>query len=78
MRAVRAEQAVPLRAGAVYLAPSGRMCRWVPATDGRRHVTSYAVFEYLVQGAAPRHQEAAAWREGFHLTPANYRLLKEL
>lgn len=66
-----------LRADAVYRAPSGRLCRWVPSQDRQRHVRSYAVFVYLDQGPAPRHQEAAGWAEGFHLTPANYGLLRE-
>lgn len=68
---------IALRAGAVYRAPSGRLCRWQPAVGAQRQITSYAVFLYLDQEPAPRHQWATGWAEGFHLTPANYKLLRE-
>lgn len=67
-----------LRADAVYLSPTGRRCRWLPSAGEQRQITSYAVFIYVDVARGPRrHVEAANWHEGFHLTPANYRLLRE-
>lgn len=68
----------PLRADVTYRAPSGRLCRWVPTQGPGRQVTSYAVFVYLDVGVKNRHTEAAGWMEGFHLTPENYQLLREV
>lgn len=71
------EPSRPLRADVVYLSPTGRPCRWLPSHGEHRQITSYAVFIYLDgAGQERRHVEAANWHEGFHLTPANYRLLR--
>jgi hypothetical protein len=70
------EPTAPLRADVVYLSPSGRRCRWVPGRGEHRQITSYATFVYVDQVRRQRHTEAADWREGFHLTPANYQLLR--
>lgn len=72
------EPTAPLRADVVYLSPTGRRCRWVPGKGEHRQITSYAVFVYLDVGVKNRHVEAAGWMEGFHLTPANYQLLREV
>lgn len=67
-----------LMEGRVYVAPSGRLCRWVPPRGGRGHAVTYAVFEYLDQPPpdARRHVEEARWRDGFWLSPASLRLLR--
>jgi hypothetical protein len=71
------EPTAPLRADVVYIAPSGRRCRWLPASGEHRQITSHAHFIYLdrPQGRQ-RHREAANWQEGFYLTPPNYQLLR--
>lgn len=75
---MKCDPAVPLRAGAVYLAPSGRLCRWVPRSGDHHQITSYATFEYLPEpGRRPRHGARALWADQFVLTPGNYQLLKE-
>jgi len=71
-----ADPPLTLRKDVVYLSPSGRLCQWLPSSAEQRVVTTYAVFIYLDGGKRLRHVEAANWREGFHLTPANFRLLR--
>lgn len=71
-----AARSLTLRKDVVYLSPSGRPCQWLPSSAEQRGVTTYAVFIYLDGGKKPRHVEAANWHEGFHLTPANFRLLR--
>lgn len=68
----------PLKEGVVYLSPLNRRCRWVPPQGEQRQITSYATFIYLDVGVKNRHVEAAGWMEGFHLTPPNFRLLREV
>lgn len=73
---MKCEPSVPLSADVVYVAPSGKRCRWVP--DKGERITSCATFVYvdLPSKRERRHTEAAAWHEGFRLTPQNYRLLR--
>lgn len=75
---MKCEPSVALRANVVYLSPTGRRCRWVPSAGEQRQITSYATFIYLDVGVKSRHTEAAGWMEGFHLTPPNYQLLREV
>lgn len=72
---MKCEPSVPLRADAVYRAPSGRLCRWVPPAGEQRQITAFGQFEYL-----RRQQRGArqALPDGFVLSPANYRLLREV
>lgn len=70
---------VTLRPDVTYLSPLGRRCRWVPSRGEHRQCSSFAVFIYLDHGLqAQRHSEASRWFEGFHLTPPNFRLLREV
>lgn len=73
---MKCDPTVALRADVVYLSPLRRPCRWVPPKGEHRQITSYATFQYLDVGVKNRHTEAAGWMEGFHLTPANYQLLR--
>lgn len=65
-----------LRADVVYVAPSGRRCRWLPFTGQQKNVTTYAMFVYVDRAGTGRHREAAAWHDGFVLASGNYRLLR--
>lgn len=69
------EPSRPLQADVVYLAPSGRRCRWVPLGGQQRQITSHAFFEYLPDGQQ-RHGARTSWADGFVFTPANYQLLR--
>ncbi len=68
------EPSRPLRADVVYLAPSGRRCRWLPHAGAQRQITAYATFEYL-RGPGSR-SGGSVWDNQFVLTPPNYQLLR--
>lgn len=74
---MKCEPTVALRADVLYRAPSGRLCRWVPLGGDQRQITSHSFFEYLRDGSH-RHGPCTAWADGFVLSPANYRLLREV
>lgn len=74
----KCDPSLALSADVVYLAPSGRRCRWVPLGGDQRQVSAWSFFEYLPDGHGRRHGSAAKWAEGFCLSPANYRLLRRL
>lgn len=66
-----------LRADAVYVAPSGRLCRWVPLGGAHNQLTAYSFFEYLPEPGRSRRRRAGIGVDGFVLTPPNYKLLRE-
>ena len=77
---MKCDPARPLRADVVYLAPSGRRCRWMAGTGNQNQLTSDASFVYVdaPHGGRRRHREATLWHDGFCLSPANYQLLREV
>lgn len=75
---MKCDPSVPLRADVIYLSPTGRRCRWLPAAGDQHQLTAYATFVYLHEAkrGRQRHTQAAQWHDGFCLSPANYQLLK--
>lgn len=66
----RAEQIQPLDAAAVYLTPTGRLCRlW--ELDGRGGEYPIAKLRYVRAAASA----ASGWSDGFCLAPQNWRIL---
>ena len=74
---MKCEPTVALRADVLYRAPSGRLCRWVPPSGEHRQITAFGQFEYL-RDQSHRHGPCTSWADGFVLSPANYRLLREV
>ena len=61
---------------AIYLAPSGRRCRWVPYEEGERVWSrNTAQFAYDRPDGTPAHEKMA---DGFVLSRENWRLLRRL
>lgn len=63
-----------LDVNAVYLAPSGRRCVWVPL-GGKHGSWGWFYFAYVRDSASPR--RSLVMSEGFNLSPANVKLLRK-
>lgn len=63
-----------LDANAVYIAPSGRRCRWVPL-GGKYGSWTWFYFAYIRPSQSARRSVVMA--EGFTLSPANVGMLRK-
>lgn len=61
----------PLDARAVYRAPSGKLCRWVPKVHASDPSAARALFEYVGR-------DGSELLDGFWLTPGNFALLRRV
>lgn len=66
----RAAQIQPLDVAAVYLTPTGRLCR-LYAMDRRGGEFGIAKLSYVRRGSEP----PGGWSDGFCLAPGNWRIL---
>lgn len=64
-----------LEARAVYLAPSGRRCRWWPGHTRFAQAAPWAILVYDLQDGRPA---SSAMSDGFTLSPANFHLLRRV
>lgn len=68
----------PLDPKAVYLAPSGQRCTFVPS-EGEAFKAPWATLVYCMPDGTPRPPtQTALWHHSFALMPANWRMLRRV